>query len=273
MTDIQTKYEALKNYLRELGSVAVAYSSGVDSTFLLSVAHDVLGARAIAITATSKFFPARELDEARAFCVEHDIDQIVFDVNQLEIDGVKDNPPDRCYLCKKFLFERIKAIASDNNLAHVIDGSNTDDVGDYRPGMKALVELNIISPLKHVGLSKHEIRSLSKELRLPTWDKPSFACLASRFVYGETITVEKLAMVERAEQFLIERGFRQLRVRIHDRLARIEIEPTEFDRLLKLRAELSTTFKAIGFQYVALDLQGYRTGSMNETINREDSTT
>ena len=260
---IEEKYEALKIYLRELDSVAVAFSSGVDSTFLLKVAHDVLGDRAIAITAVSNFFPNRERDDAQTFCADEGIRQLIFEVNQLEINGVKDNPPDRCYRCKRALFERIKEIAFDNGIEHVVDGSNVDDVGDYRPGMKALVELNIISPLKHVGLSKHEIRVLSKELGLQTWDKPSFACLASRFVYGETISEEKLSMVERAEQFLLERGFRQVRVRIHDRLARIEIEPEEFDRLMKLRAELTKIFKAIGFQYVTLDLQGYRTGSMN----------
>ena len=266
MTDLQSKYEALKNYLRELGSAAVAFSSGVDSTFLLRVAHDVLGDRAVAVTAHSKFFPARELDETKEFCAREGIRQITFEIRQLDLDGVKDNPPDRCYRCKKALFERIKALADENDLACVIEGSNMDDDGDYRPGMKALAELGIDSPLKHVGLWKHEIRSLSRELGLPTWDKPSFACLASRFAYGETISEDKLAMVERAEEFLIGHGFRQLRVRIHDRLARIELEPTEFERLLKIRAEVSTVLRTIGFQYVTLDIQGYRTGSMDEAL-------
>lgn len=261
--DIETKRAALKNYLRELGSVAVAFSSGVDSTFLLKTAHDVLGDRALAITAVSTFFPKRESADAENFCAAEGIKQIIVKVDQLEIDGVKYNPPDRCYLCKKFLFERIKKIAAENHCAYVVDGSNTDDVGDYRPGMRAIDELDIKSPLRHVGLCKREIRMLSKELNLPTWDKPSFACLASRFVYGETIDVEKLSMVERAEEFLMKRGFRQLRVRIHGRLARIEIEPSDFERLMAIRAELNEKFKALGFQYVTLDLQGYRTGSMN----------
>ena len=263
MDKLHEKYDALKKHLRELGSVAVAFSSGVDSTFLLKVAHDELGDRAIAMTASSKSFPSREREAAKKFCSENGIRQIVFDSEELDIDGFKHNPKNRCYICKKTLFEKIKRLASENDLAHVVEGSNMDDNGDYRPGLQAIAELGIESPLRHVELWKAEIRELSKELGLPTWDKPSFACLASRFVYGETISEEKLSMVDRAEQFLIDRGFRQVRVRIHDRMARIEIEPEEFDRLIKFRTDVTRIFKLIGFTYVTLDLQGYRTGSMN----------
>ena len=263
MSDAHSKFDALKNYLRQLQSVAVAFSGGVDSTFLLTVAHNVLGDQAVAITASSNFFPHRESDDAKNFCASIGVRQIVFNVDHLSIDGLINNPPDRCYICKKFLFDAIKKIAADNHLAYVVEGSNLDDNSDYRPGMRAIAELDIKSPLRHARLYKHEIRELSKELRLPTWNKPSFACLASRFVYGEIISDQKLSMVERAEQFLLERNFRQVRVRIHDRLARIEIEPSDFDRLIQIRAEVDEFFKSVGFQYVALDLSGYRTGSMN----------
>ncbi len=265
------KHEKLKAYLKELGSVAVAFSSGVDSTFLLKTAHDVLGDKAIAITASSNIFPQHEIKEAANFCKNENIRQVIFIVEALELDEFKNNPPNRCYICKRNIFTKIKEIAAKNNIAYVVEGSNMDDNGDYRPGMQAIAELDIKSPLRYAQLYKSEIRELSKKIGLPTWDKPSFACLASRFVYGETITEQKLAMVDKAEQLLIDKGFNQVRVRIHDKIARIEILPTDFERLIKpdLREEIVDNFKKYGFDYISLDLQGYRTGSMNEALKPE----
>ena len=257
------KADKLKSYLRELGRVAVAYSGGVDSTFLLKVAHDVLGDNVLALTAASKFIPRRELDETIKFCAENKIRQIIFEADVLNIAGVKENPVDRCYLCKRELFKNFLRIAEENKISIVVEGSNMDDTSDYRPGMKALAELQIKSPLQVAELYKSEIRALSREMNLPTWSKPSMACLASRFVYGETLTEKNLSMVEAAEEFLLQAGFKQFRVRVHGKIARIEILPEEFNRLLKIREELSARFKALGFDYVTLDLQGYRTGSMN----------
>lgn len=260
------KADKLKSYLRELGRVAVAYSGGVDSTFLLKVAHDVLGDNVLALTAASKFIPRRELDETIKFCAENKIRQIIFEADVLNIAGVKENPVDRCYLCKRELFKNFLRLAEENKISIVVEGSNMDDTSDYRPGMKALAELGIKSPLQVAELYKSEIRELSREMNLPTWSKPSMACLASRFVYGETLTEKNLSMVEAAEEFLLQAGFKQFRVRVHGKIARIEILPEEFNRLLKIREEISARFKALGFDYVTLDLQGYRTGSMNEGL-------
>ncbi len=257
---MRNKYEALKKNLRGLGKVAVAYSGGVDSTFLLAVAHEVFGDKVLALTAASCFVPRRELAAAKKFCTDKKIQQIIFAADVLDVAGVADNPVNRCYLCKRALFENFLRLAEDKIL---VEGTNTDDVGDYRPGMRALAELNVKSPLREVGLSKAEIRELSREMNLPTWDKPSMACLASRIPYGETLTVEKLSRVETAEDFLLNAGFKQLRVRVHGKTARIEILPEEFARLIEMRKEISTKFKELGFSYVTLDLQGYRTGSMN----------
>lgn len=259
------KFDELKKYLAELDSVAVAFSGGVDSTFLLKVAHDVLGNKVVAVTAASKVFPQRELEDTKKFCRAENVRQIIFDSYELMKDALRQNPKNRCYICKRSLFEKILQIAAENKIAYVVEGSNMDDNGDYRPGLQAIDELGIKSPLRHVGLWKKEIRALSQELNLPTWDKPSFACLASRFVYGETISEEKLVMVEKAENFLLDNGFKQVRVRIHGNIARIEILTDEFDKFFTkdFRNEVATKFKEYGFTYVTLDLQGYRSGSMN----------
>lgn len=262
------KLAKLKAYLQSLGSLVVAYSGGVDSTFLLKVAHEVLGDKVLAVTARSASFPQREFQEAQDFVRQNGIRHLSVESEELEVEGFAANPLNRCYLCKKQLFEKIKAIAAEHDLRFVAEGSNMDDNGDYRPGLQAVAELGVVSPLREAGLAKQEIRELSQMMGLPTWNKPSFACLASRFPYGESITREKLAMVDQAEQFLLDRGFTQVRVRHHGTVARIEIRPEEFARLLEPAQSRAVyeAFKQIGFNYVALDLQGYRTGSMNEGL-------
>lgn len=270
MDALHEKQRRLKEYLAGLGSVAVAFSSGVDSTFLLKTARDVLGDKAVAVTARSRAFPERETREAEAFCAAEGIEQVVVDFDELGVKEFRENPKDRCYYCKRSLFSQILEVSRERGLAFVAEGSNVDDDSDYRPGHAAVAELGIASPLREAGLTKAEIRELSRQLGLPTWEKPSFACLASRIPYGDEITAEKLRMVDEAEQMLLGMGFTQFRVRIHGTMARIEVLPGEFGRLMQddNRKIITEGFGALGFSYTAMDLTGYRTGSMNEVLDR-----
>ncbi len=258
-------------HLKELGSLAVAYSGGADSAFLLKVAHDVLHGQVIAFTARSAIHPEREFWEAEKFARISGIRHIVIQSNELEMDEFTDNPPNRCYLCKYALFSQIKEEAGKYGIQNIAEGSNIDDLGDFRPGFQAIQELGIISPLKDAGLGKDEIRELSKQMGLPTWNKPALACLASRFPYSVKITREKLAMVDRTEDYLLSLGFRQVRVRHHGELARIEVAEGELEKFfnLELMERIYQKFREIGFTYTALDLKGYRTGSMNEVLDQE----
>lgn len=269
MDQLHEKYENLKVYLKSLGSVAVAFSSGVDSTFLLKVAHDVLGDKAIAVTAASCSFPERELNEAKKFCAENGIQHIVCESEELDIDGFRQNPKNRCYLCKHELFEKVWNIAKESGLNAVAEGSNMDDNGDYRPGLVAVKELGVSSPLRAAELNKQEIRELSKELGLSTWNKQSFACLSSRFVYGETIKKKSLVWWRKLNSSCLIWDSIKCVIESMTKWQESKFCRQEFEKLLAegIREKVYNYFKELGFTYVTLDLGGYRTGSMNETLH------
>jgi pyridinium-3,5-biscarboxylic acid mononucleotide sulfurtransferase len=262
------KLDNLRTILSDMGSVLVAYSGGVDSAFLLKVAVDTLGEDALAVTARSASYPERELEEAVSLAASIGARHLVVDTHEMEDEAYVSNPANRCYFCKTELWETLAPIARERSIAALADGFNADDVGDYRPGAVAAREHGVQSPLLEAGLTKQEIRALSREMGLPTWDKPAMACLSSRVPYGERISQEKLHQIDRAEQLLRELGYRQVRVRHHGDVARIELPPEDMPRFFAegLAEPIARRVKELGFQYVSLDLQGYRSGSMNEVL-------
>lgn len=262
---LHNKTDRLRMILADMGGCVIGYSGGVDSTLLFAVAAEVLGNRSLAVTATSKTYPERELNEAREIAEQIGGRHMVIVSEELDIPEFRDNPRNRCYYCKKELFGKLREIAIQEAVGYVLDGTNIDDAGDHRPGRTAAEELQVRSPLEEAGFTKQDIRDLSREMGLPTWDKPAFACLSSRFPYGTAITPERVSQVGLAEESLREMGFRALRVRYHGSVARIELGEQEFERATAiLRDDVVRVVKAAGFTYVALDLQGYRTGAMNE---------
>jgi uncharacterized protein len=267
---LSSKFESLKSILAKMESALIAYSGGVDSTFLLKVASDILKDEAIAVTASSETYPSRELEEAKKNANMFGVRHKVIETNELDDTCFTSNTPERCYYCKKELFSKLWELAKQYGLNYVIDGSNYDDESDFRPGMKAASEFNVKSPLKDAMLTKEEIRILSKKMSLPTWDKPSSPCLSTRFPYGSKIKKEKLLRVRRAEQFLAKFGIKQLRVRDYGDIARIEVMKEDMRIFLdeNISKKIVDELTDLGYTYITLDLQGYRTGSMNEPLKR-----
>ncbi len=268
--EVEKKLSRLKEIISKLESVVVAFSGGVDSTLVSKVCYDVLKDKSMAVTARSETYPDFEYKESQKLAKEIGIKHLVIDTSELAIEGFANNPPERCYFCKTELFEKLKDIAKEHGFLNVADGANVDDTKEFRPGLEASRELNVKSPLKEAGLTKKDIREVSKMLNLSNWDKPAYACMSSRFPYGQSITEEKLSMVSEAEKYLRGLGLTQFRVRHHDTIARIEVLPEEIHILTNspARTELTGRFKGIGFTYVTLDLAGYRSGSMNEVLSK-----
>ena len=270
-SELSRKYKKLKDMLAGMERVLIAYSGGVDSTFLLKAALDTLGPkRVLAVTAKSKTYPFEELRASKKTAREFGVRHIVIETRELEIPGFRDNPPTRCYACKKELFEGLRTIADEHGIRYILDATNHDDLSDFRPGMNAAKEMGIQSPLVDAGMGKGDIRKLSQRLKLNTWNKPSLACLSSRFPYGEEITEEKLGMVDRAERYLRELGFREIRVRHHHKnIARIELGKRDLERFYRERGlseKIIRRLKRIGYLYITIDLEGYHTGSMNRVL-------
>lgn len=266
------KYEKLKSIIKDCGKIAIAFSGGVDSTFLTKVAKDVLGENAVAVTISSILVTDDELKEADDFCKAENIEHLIYNADVLSIPGFENNTPDRCYICKKAIFTNVQNLVGERGISVIAEGTNVDDDGDYRPGMRAIKELGVRSPLKEAGLTKAEIRELSCMLGLKTWNKPSCACLASRFAYGEVINKDKLDMIYSAECYIRSLGFEQFRVRLQDGIARIELRPADIQKFIEngIKDKVSEKLHALGFKYVSLDLDGYRLGSMNEVLNRQE---
>lgn len=272
---LNDKWKKFIEYLKGYDKMAIAFSGGVDSSFLLKAAAFSIGKEnVIAITANSVFVPSKELDEAKAIAIDMGVEHIILDMDVLAIEEIKRNPKDRCYVCKKNIFTHIIHTANNEGISVIFDGGNVDDEKDFRPGKKALQELQVVSPLKECDLTKKDIRELSKELGLPTWEKPSMACLASRIPYEDMITKEKLAMIEKAEAYIADLGFTQFRVRYHNGIARLELISEEMARMFdaKFMKQINDDLKSFGFTFVTLDLAGYKMGNLNESLEESEWT-